>query len=326
VGEVLLTTPAIRGFHEAFPDAEIDVVLDKAVEDVVSGLPYVHNIVTLDQNHSTGNLIKTGLELRRSGYDISVDFLANPRSAFLSLLTNAPVRIGLEKRIRKWVYKDYIRPSPEATPFVADIRLNALRLLDLNVPDLHMDFQIREDGVQNGERHLSEAGIAKNESFVAFAPVSLRVYKRWAPSSFAAVADYITKEHGIRVTLIGGPGEKEFLEETAASMKEKPAGIFELHDLNTMGYLLKRSLFYIGNDSGVRHLASAVQIPTLTIFGPSNPENWNEPDDPRHIALSKSISCRAPKCHRDCRYDYHCLNLVTVEEAKNAVDKIIRTL
>ncbi len=323
VGEVLLTTPAIRAFYKAFPGAQIDVVVDQPVQDVLEGNPYIRRLIRLEPERTPLQLISTALRLRRARYDITVDFLANPRTAFLCLAASAPVRIGLDKRIRKWAYNHYLYPSPAATPYVPDVRLNALRILGADTDGMEMDFRISREGRARGKQLLADAQITPSDSYVTMAPISLRSYKRWPLENYAAVADHIIREHQRKVVLLGGPGEYRFLERTSALMQEKAAALIAFRDLDSLACVLSRSALYIGNDSGIKHLASAVRIPTLTIFGPSNPAEWNEPDHLRHVALWKQISCRAPKCWEHCRYDYRCLELVTVGEATRAADRVM---
>lgn len=323
VGEALLTTPAIRAFHKAFPDAQIDVVVDQPVQEILEGNPYIHRLIRLDPERTPLQLVSTAVRLRRARYDITVDFLANPRTAFLCLIASAPVRIGLDRRIRKWAYNHYLHPSPEATPYVPDVRLNALRILGADTDGIAMDFRISEDGRSQGNQLLADAGIKTSDSYVTMAPISLRAYKRWPPEHYAAVADHFIREHQRKVVLLGGPGEYRFLEHTGALMEEHAAALIEFRDLDSLAYVLCRSLLYFGNDSGIKHLASAVRIPTLTIFGPSNPAEWNEPDDSRHVALWKQISCRKPKCWQNCRYGFRCLELVTVSDAIRAAERLL---
>lgn len=323
VGEILLTTPAIRAFHKAFPDAQIDVVVDQPVQDVLEGIPYIHQLIRLDPERTPLKLVSAAIHLRKARYDITVDFLANPRTAFLSLIANAPVRIGLDKRIRKWAYNHYLCPSPEATSYVPDVRLNALRILGLDTDGTVLDFRISKEGREQGQQMLEDARIGASDSYVAVAPISLRAYKRWPPDHYAAVADHLIRERQCKVVLVGGPGEYRFLESTHEFMRERAAALLELRDLDSLAYILSQSALYIGNDSGIKHLASAVRVPTLTMFGPSNPAEWNEPDDPRHVVLWKEISCREPKCWQTCRYGYRCLELVTVDDAIQAADRLL---
>jgi len=322
VGEILLTTPAIRAFRKAFPKATIDVAVDAPMKDLLEDNPAINHLILLDPS-KTFDTLAWARRIRKRRYDLTVDFLANPRSAFLSLASGARLRIGLDKRVRRRAYHRYIEPSPAAASYVPDVRLNAVRMLGYEPDGVAMDFFPSDEGRRAGEQRLTEAGIGSSDRFAAMAPLSMVPHKLWPPEHFARVADTLVREHRLPVVLVGGPNEYHFLEETRAHMAERPAALLEFQDLNTMGYVLSRACCYIGNDSGVRHLASAVRIPTVTVFGPTNPREWNELEDPRHPALWKEVSCRAAKCYIDCPYGYQCLDLVTPADVLEAVRPLL---
>lgn len=322
VGEILLTTPAIRAFRRAFPEATIDVAVDAPMKALLEDNPAINHLILLDPSRATDTLA-WARRIRKRRYDLTVDFLANPRSAFLSLASGARLRIGLDKRVRRRAYHWYVGPSPAASSYVPDVRLNAVRMLGFEPDGVAMDFFPGEEGRQAGEQRLTEAGIKNSDRFAAMAPLSMVPHKLWPLENFARVADTLIRDHHLPVVLLGGPNEYHFLEETWARMQERPAALLEFRDLNSMGYVLSRACCYIGNDSGVRHLASAVRIPTVTVFGPTNPREWNELEDPRHPALWKEVSCRAAKCYVDCPFEYHCLDLVTPAEVLEAVEPLL---
>ena len=322
VGEILLTTPAIRAFRKAFPEAVIDAAVDASMKDLLEGNPSINHLLLLDPGRPLDPLAQAR-RIRKRRYDMTVDFLANPRSAFLSLMSGATLRIGLDKRVRRRAYHRYIEPSPEATTYVPDIRLNAVRMLGKEPDGVEMDFFPGEEGRHSGDQLLAGAGINDSDRFAAIAPISMVPHKLWPLENYAKVADTLIRKHDLPVVFIGGPNEYHFLERTRAKMAERPAALLEFHNLNTMGYVLSRALCYLGNDSGVRHLASAVRVPTVTIFGPTNPREWNELEDPRHPALWKEVSCRASKCYVGCPYDYRCLDLVTPAEVLEAVETLL---
>ncbi len=326
VGEILVTTPAIRSLRKAYPNAKITVVIDKDYEDVLSGNPNIDKLFLLYSNGSIKNLLKSALILRSEKYDITIDFLANPRSAFITMLVRSPIRIGLKKRIRRIAYNYVIRPFPDVTSYIAGYRLNALRLLNKKTDGTFTDFFITEQAEQVGKEILIKNGIREDDIFITISPVSLQKYKLWSFENYAKVADYILEKHSYKVVLVCGPAEFNFLEKVKSYMKYQPAAMIDFNQLKVFGYVLKRSILHLSNDGGIKHLASAVRTPTITIFGHVNAKRWNEENDPLHIALCKNIDCRKFRCYRNCKYNFSCLNLIEFQDVKRSIDLLLNKI
>lgn len=318
-----MTTPSIRALKKSFPEAKIMVLVDEPYFDVISKNPYIDEIVLLNRSTSIIGILKIGLMLKKRKFDITIDYLANPRSAFLTLIIGSPIRIGLKKRIRRIAYNLLLRKLPGSSSYVADYRLNAIRLLGKNPDGLEMDFYIDADQTVRAQEFLASYKIDLDEKFVTISPVSLGKWKLWPFKEFAATADYLITEYRLKTILICGPGEYHFLMHVKKLMKNEPAAMIEFKDLKTAGYLLSKSCLHIGNDGGLNHLSAAVRTPTITIFGPGDANGWNNNQNPRLVAITKEMSCRHKKCHRKCRFNYECLNALTLADLKAPIDRLL---
>lgn len=323
VGEILVTTPSIRALRKAYPKAEITVVVDESYHDVLAGNPHLNHIFLLDPRDSPLAFLKKAFALRNKKFDITIDYLANPRSAIISLLSGAPIRIGLNKRYRRVAYNQYIPSYPDVTPYIADHRINAIRALGKQSDGPEMDFFIDDEALARGRQILAQHGIGEGKPYITVSPVSLVTSKLWSFESYAKVVDYLLLVKKQKVVLVCGPGEIHFLEKVQSHMEDEPTALIEFHQLKVLGYVLQQGAFHVGNDGGIKHLASAVDTPTITIFGPGPGKEWNEYRDPRHVVLQKEISCRKYRCDRDCPHLYKCLDLVEFQDVKQAIDSFL---
>lgn len=325
VGELLMTTSLIRELKKTWPDASMHVVCDEVYAGVFRPNPYIDSLIVLEPDNRPLQILKVARELSKKEIDVAIDVLANPRSAFLVRASGAEIRIGPEKRIRKFAYTHYMKASPEATPYVADYRLNAARMVGVKPESTSLDFFINAVGENSATQQLAKQQISPEDNYVTFAPISLRGYKRWPYHYFAQVAETLRSTYKMKVVLLGGPGESPQLQQMAAEMKNPPDAIIECHTLDELGALLKRSELLVSNDSGIKHLGVAVKTKTIAIFGYGDRFQW-DPNDDDHIALSAPVSCRKPDCYRTCQFQYQCLEMVKPEEVLRAVGRLLGDL
>lgn len=323
VGEILVTTPLIRALRKAYPHAEITAVVDRGYEEILQDNPYVDRLVLLNPEDSPLAFLKKSAKLSRRGFDVTVDVLANPRSALITLMTGSPVRFGPDRRIRKWAYNRTIPAPGGSSPYIVDQRLSVLRVLGRRTDGVGLDIFIDSSSRLKGEKLLAANGIGSKDGFVTLAPVSLRRWKLWPPEEYARVGDYLTVERNRKVVLVCGPGEFHFLERVGSLMTTKPAAAVEFDSLKVLAHVLSRSVLHVGNNGGIQYMATAAGVPTITIFGPGNAEIWNEGGNPQRVALWKEMECRRPGCFRSCPYEYACLRQVTFADLKRSIDSFV---
>ncbi|MCK4578719.1 MAG: glycosyltransferase family 9 protein [Candidatus Marinimicrobia bacterium] len=326
IGEILLTTPAIRALRKAYPGAEITAVVYRPFKDVLEGNPNIDQLIVLEPDAGNYAFIRQAWRLRQKRFDLVLDFLALPSSALITLMSDAPIRVGLPRRHRKYAYNRYIPYEMGNTPYAADRRLNAVRMLGLPDDGIAMDFSIDENSAARGDELLDRNGLGAGDRFAVVAPLAGQAWKLWPFERYAQVADYLADEHSLPVVLICGPGEYHYVEQVLRHTRSTPAAAIEFTDLNIMARVLSRALFYVGNDGGVKHLASAVGTPTVTIFGPAYAHKWNEPDDPLHQMLWQEIDCRGRRCFRECSRNYECLTMISAEDTCSGIDRLLTAI
>ena len=327
IGDVLLSTPVIRALKTRFPKSHIAFLVERESSDLLTLNPYLNEIIILERERYRNPLysLKKIWQIRKKEFDLVVDLLGNPRTAYISFLSGAKRRIGHDIPWRRFYYnlliKDDGRPKYSAVH-----KLEALKILGIETLDAKPDFLIPEESKLFSRRFLEEAGVDPGKLIVSLSPTSRRHFRRWHLQRFARLADWLISRFQATVLLVWGPGERGAVERVRSLMKQKPVISPETEDLFQLGAILRECDLHIGNDNGTKHIAVAMGKPTLTIYGPQDPVNWTYPEPARHKFLKKKTDC--PDCDRmkhKCK-DLSCLDEITIEDVQAAFLQLLKDL
>jgi heptosyltransferase-3 len=290
-GDTLLTTPTLRGLKAAYPEARLTVLVEPAMGVILQGLPYVDEILHFDRLGSKGkgvwHELKSNLAfwrlLRERHFDLVVDVLGTPRTAWMTWISAAPIRVGFAFRIRRWAYTNVWQPSPKRK-YIADYTADTLRALGKEPDSLKLDFVVppaskafaaaffRQEGWEDG-RVLMVQGAGGWD------------LKRYPEDQLAAALRQIRQARGLPICYLWGPGEAPMAERLKALVGS--GSLAPPTDFASMGALLENAALLITNDNATKHLAVALNCPTVTIFGPTSDVAWHPPRDPRHKCPSR---------------------------------------
>lgn len=310
-GDTLLTTPLLRGLKKTYPQSKVTVLVEPAMRQMLENLPYVDAILPFDRSASKkqGKLAELATNLRfwrflhRQKYDLVLDVLGTPRTAWMTLATAAPVRLGFGFRVRKWAYTKYQTPQ-KTVRYMADYNSDLLRLLGREPDHLDLDFAIPAEAKTAAEDFFVFSGL-KGKKVVAIAPAGGWWLKRLSPETFRAAAETVCEKLGAVALIVWGPGEEELAAEVAKGMRIK-AVLAPPSDFALMAALLKRSKLLLTNDGATKHLAVAVGCPSVTAFGPTNPDAWHPPHDHKHVWIAQEeLECRPCDAFKACPISTH---------------------
>jgi ADP-heptose:LPS heptosyltransferase len=245
--------------------------------------------------------------IHKKHYDIVVDFFANPRSAYYSFLSRAPIRLSYGFGHRRWAYNRVVDRPPKPT-YAAIDRLHLLKAVGIDESNPCLEFYYSE-----GDRSFADQllHIAGGKMIITLSPVSRRGFNRWPLENYAMLADSLAQELNAAIFLLAGPGEEHIAERVAELMKEYSI-VPRVTRLGQLGAIFATASFHIGNDNGPKHIAVACGVPTLTIYGPHSPISWTYPDHNRHNYVTPSEFC--PECRSGAhRNKTNCIELITVD-------------
>jgi ADP-heptose:LPS heptosyltransferase len=323
LGDALVTLPAVQQLLAAFPAARLDLVIDRPFAPLLQDLASDLDVITWP--HPDGHLAWLRHLFGRP-YDLVVDFLGSPRTAVWTALSGAPLRVGYELPRRSWAYN--VRVPRNRTgryrlvQFAGEAFLDPLRALGLAPPPWQPGAAagLGVPATALGERYRQWLdGWRPDGPTVALVFSATWPAKAWPPRHAGALVRLLT-ERGLAPLVVPGPGDDALVDGIRTAAPEAPVAppttLAELTDL------LGRCRAMVGTDGGARHLAALLGVPTVTLFGPTDPGGWN-PDHPRHVAVTNPVPC-APCDLTRCPVPGHpCLDDLAPPEVADALDALL---
>ena len=293
IGDVVMISPAMRALRNRFPRAEITLLAKTWVLDALRGSPYYDRLLEYDRPGAHAGpsgrwrLIRS---LRRERFDLAVLFQKAFEAAFLARAAGIPFRIGFRTDSRGWLLTHPLE-EPVEGHHVEDF-LRIVEALGCQTTDRRLSFHLDQRSRDAAARFLRDTGSPSADLRVAVHPGASKPQRSWHPERFADVASRLAREHGARLFLLGSEADRPTLKRMADIIGPAailpPAG----QTLREMAALLERCHLLICNDSGPMHVAAALRIPVVAIFGPGHPERTAPYTDARlYRVLTADYPC-----------------------------------
>ncbi len=278
IGDVVHSLPVLATLRACHPKAHLSWAVEEKAAPVLEGNRDLDELILLERKKMSS---ASGVfyfrrwlqEIRKKSFDVALDLHNLLKTGIIAYASHAPVRIGFRKlREGNFLFMNrWVKPQPHHRHAVEKY-LSLLEPLDLHESQWVRRFPLVWDSSDDERisRFLKQHGLGHNEPWVAVNPGANWPSKRWMPDRYAKVADQLTKQRGIRVLILWGPGELSLAHAVAGAMTEK-AVIAPETTLKQLMVLISRCRLLMSGDSGPAHLAAALGVPTVTLFGPSDP-------------------------------------------------------
>jgi len=327
IGDIVHTLPALDALRRELPEARIDWLVESRARDILLDNPYVDNILEVDtlawrrrlgRIETWKSILRSVRALRSRRYDVIIDFQGLLKSAVCASLARGGRRIGFERRhlresLARFFSSERLAPGDNHR-HVIDRNLYLLTSLGIHTSERRFPIAVPEDMEARARETLAGWGLS---SFVALNPGGGWETKRWAPERFGRLAADIAKGLGLPSLVLWGPGEREVAERVA----EEAGGSARLApptELREMLPYLRRARLFVGGDTGPLHIASALGIPVVGIYGPTDPAR-NGPSGADDRVVRKEVPC-GPCYKRRCPgFDNVCLRSVEKAAVLDAV-------
>jgi len=329
LGDLLLAVPAMRALRKRFPEAEITLVgLPWAVEFVRRFSAYVDRwvefpgfpgMLEVEANwERTKRFLK---ESRAYGYDLAVQMHGDGSiSNKFTVLLGARLTVGFQKPGTRSPRGMHTLPYPEGSKEVLK-HLKLVQTLGASPEDHTLEFPLRSSDFDELGQIL-EVSELEREKVVVINPGARPPARRWRPEHFACLADRLVAEHGVRVVLCGGKGEENLSQAVKAAMRSEALDLSGKTSIGCLGALLSKAKLAILNDSGPAHMAVALGIPSVALFGAADPQRWAPIDQTINRIIYKGVDC-SPCPHWVCPVDHRCMNRITVEEVLSVARELL---
>ena len=317
-GDVVLSTPVIENLKRRFPGARISFLTEEASADVLRWNEFLDDLIVLPVRRwkragfrrSWREQARFYRNLRRRRFDLAIDLFGNPRSAVLTWLSGAANRVGYAFRGRRLAYNTVVTP-PERAGHEVLFHLEALEALDIPVVTNRPAVAIPGTAEEKARRWL-RGHIQESRAVVGLNPGGGWAIKRWPPVSFGRLADALIDEFGVEVLVMWGPGEEALVEAVAGAMRNRPL-VIPAVTLAELGAYLRRCCLLVSNDSGPMHMAAALDVPTVGIFGPTDPRAQGPWGDGHGVVRKESVDCLG--CNRiECPIGNICMTTLEPRE------------
>jgi lipopolysaccharide heptosyltransferase I len=331
LGDILHTLPAFYDLRNSFRNARIDWLVSeqcKFLLTAIRGIDAIHVLDTKALQRSRGSRIAWSRawasmrELRQQHYDISIDFQGLLKTALTSTLSGAEKRYGFCKELVRefpahWFYHQTLA-KPSVPVHVLELNRMLAALAGAERSRTVCEFDISEE-----DRHTVEAALREREidRFVVLNPGGGWYTKRWSPDKYGTLALKIQNELGFQVVVTTGPGEEQLYQAIAARCPGAPPLHLSVSFLQLVP-LLRQARIFVGGDTGPFHLACALEIPVVGIFGPTSSLRngpWRESDQ----VVEHTLQCSF--CYgRTCDTNNECMD-ITVDEVFSAIMRRLET-
>jgi heptosyltransferase-3 len=326
IGDTVLSTPSLSALKRFLPHAEIDILLEDWVAPVLEGSPHVDNVVTMERGSVTSRA-RVARQLRRRNYDVVYNLHGGTTATLLTRATGATHRVGYETYQYSWLHN---HQSPSSSflwgrdkTHSVEQQLALLGWTGVPVSDRPPTYLVVTEAAENriAER-LSAQGI-ETGPFVVIHPAAAFDTKQWAASNFARVADTLAGE-GLAIVAISAANQLPVVEELQLNSKAEICPLTTL-SLPEVTALLARARLFVGNDSGVAHMAAAVETPTVVVFGSSNTAHWQPWARAASEFVLEEMDCQP--CHGyfcEKFAEPECIKRVPVDRVMAAVQRVLR--
>jgi heptosyltransferase-2 len=325
VGDAIMALPALRTVRHRFPDAEIAIVARPYVADIYRDQAICNQFIAYDPKGLHAGISgreRLVSELRAGKFDVALLLQNAFDAAWLAWRANIPERIGYARDGRSFLLTKAV-PLPEHGEIPAHERFYYLELLrraswvDSLQDETFIDLSVPGDRRRTADEFLCKSGVRRGALRIAIgAGASYGSAKCWPPLRFAEVANRLQGEADADVILFGTSAEAGVATAISAGMRRPPVDLMGKTAIADLPALLSQCHLFIGNDSGAIHVAAAVGLPVVAVFGPTDPEG-TAPVTPRCNIVQQKPYC-SPCFLRRCPTDHRCMTAITANMVEAA--------
>jgi heptosyltransferase II len=330
LGDAVMSIPALRAIRGRWPNAEIAILARPWVADLYRGQGYADRILIYDNTREHKGFWgreRMARSLRDEKFDAAVLFQNAFDAAWIAWRAGIPERIGYARDGRSWLLTRAIAvpkkgetPDHEAYDYL-ELLHRAGWLAHLPRVD-EISIAIADSDRKKALERLSAAGVRENAVRIAFASgAAYGSAKCWEPERYAALADRLVSELDADVILFGAPQESGMAARIMGAMRSRPCNLVGATKIGELPALLSTCRLFIGNDSGAMHVAGAVGVPVIGIFGPTDPAG-TRPMTPQFTLVREPVEC-SPCFLRKCPIDHRCMTRISVERVFQATQLLL---
>ncbi len=316
LGDVVLTTPAIRAARKAFPDSHIAMVVGDRSADVISANPHLDEIIIFHREaKGLSETRRVAALLRERNFDVSIDMQRKFHSSLLAYMGGANRRIGYH---RPGGLLCNVRIPDNVNKHAVDRNLDLLKPLGVVEADRKPEMFVSDEDRDYANRVFDERGLSSESPIIGMFPGAGWRPRCWPAEKFAAIGDLAAEGCGASVAVFGGPNEADIVDLVAQNMRTPVIQMKDKMTLKQLGAMIEKCNLFLSNDTGPMHISVAVGTPTVALFGPGNHVKF-QPIGGKHALIRHDVPCSPCKQFTSKCKDNICMKLITVDEVWEAI-------
>jgi len=345
IGDVLFTTPVIRAIKEKYPDSFIGYWCNLRVKPLLKDNARINKIFALSRGDikklyqesffkGFSNFLKLAFSLKKERFNICLDFSLDHRYSLLAKIIGIRKRVGFNYQGRGRFLTDKIDLAGYNDKHALEYYLDLLCFLDIETQEKSLELNVPAAVEIKAKNILSGVRIEEGDLVIGIAPGGGGSwgkdagYKHWPALKFAQVADKLVTQFKAKIVLLGDETERAIADIIVSAMLNKPVDLTGKVSLDLLPAVIKSCNLFISNDGGPMHIAVALGVKTVSVFGPVSEVVYGPyPDRRNHVALSWDGECRP--CYKNfrmpvCDRDKECLKAISVDEVFAAAVKLLK--
>lgn len=317
IGNTIFFTPVVRNVRKIFPNATIYFLGTPATIAVVSGCPYVDELIMYEKEKmaTLRRQLQFIKQLRKRQIDVTICAFSERSSikfSLLSLLSGAKIRAGVNEKGKGVFFTHQTRPVHDRHE--VEQNLDILRTLTDRPLSSDIFFWVTGEDKQFAGKWIASAGIDTSCLIIGLHPGSAagNPHKRWPVENYSRLTQWLFEKYRANIIIFGGAEERKLADQVADSVSTAKIAAGEM-TLKQTAAVLDRVDLFIGHDSGVMHMAAAREIPVIAMFGPTSPQMYAPPGNRQSMVISRHPGMDA-------------MQKIPVEEVAALVEKMIQSI
>lgn len=319
IGDSILAVPAIESISRNYSDAQVWVLTKEWVKDLFDSYSFIKGVIPLSEtNKNLKNLNESAQRIKKLNFDLGVLLTNSFVSAFLFYLAKIPQRWGYSRDGRGILLtKSISLKKEESSSHQVNTYLDLICGLGLKTNPPQLSLPLTQEEKQKARETLLSLNIDLELPLIFLHPgASYGPAKRWPVRKYAALATLLQEKKKANILLIGASEDSGLAESITSSMAKKPVNLAGKTSLRLLAGLISHANLFITNDSGPMHMANAMKIPVIAIFGPTDPKTTGPFQEPATV-IKKEPACW-PCRYRTCPFDHRCMITILPDEVFQA--------
>ena len=322
MGDVLLSTPVIKNLRDRFPGTYIAAMIKESLVDLLRNNPYLDEVIAFDKKQKHKGLIgsiRFARELKKRKFDLALILHPTNRVHLILFFAGIKQRIGYDKKWGKLNTRILKHDKQFGQKHETEYALDFLRELGIEVFDKSLFMSVHKESGEWVDSLFAEHKLDNNSKIVTVHTQASCPSKIWPKEYFDDLIEKIIKGHKANIVYIGEMPDQGIEE------SEERINLTGKTNISQLASIIKRSRLFISNDSGPVHMAVALGVPVISIFGRKQPglgpKRWG-PLGENSITLHKDVGCQICLAH-DCKKEFACLKAIDPKEVYVHVDKFL---